>query len=137
MIPPALAPEPYCYLTTRGRRSGKPHTIEIWFGLGGDTLYMLSGGRERSDWVKNILKTSDVKVRIGRTTFAGRGRAVEPDSDEDTLARKLLVEKYAPGYSGSLDNWGKTALPVAIDVSAIVSTDPADALWPRGRRLGG
>ena len=129
--------EAYCYLTTTGRRTDKPHTIEIWFGLNGDTLYMLAGGRERADWVKNILKTPDVKVRIVNTTFSGRARAVEPDAEEDTLARKLLVEKYAPGYSGSLDNWGKTALPVAIDVTAIVSTDPADALWPKGRRLGG
>ena len=137
MFHPSLASEPYCYLTTTGRRTGSPHTIEIWFGLRGDTLYILAGARERSDWVRNILKTPEVKVRIGGTTFAGRGRAVEPDSDEDTLARKLLVEKYAPGYSGSLDNWGKTALPVAVDVTAIVSTDPADALWPRGRRLGG
>jgi hypothetical protein len=98
---------------------------------------MLSGGRERSDWVRNILRTPAVKVRIGSTTFSGRGRAVEPDAEEDALARGLLVEKYAPGYSGSLDNWGKTALPIAIDVGASVSTDPADALWPKGHRLGG
>ena len=30
---PALAGETYCYLTTTGRVTGKPHTIEIWFAL--------------------------------------------------------------------------------------------------------
>jgi hypothetical protein len=50
-----FAGEPYCYLTTTGRVSGRPHQIEIWFAIDGGTLYMLSGGGERSDWVKNLL----------------------------------------------------------------------------------
>jgi hypothetical protein len=34
----------FCYVTTKGRRSGSPHTIEIWFALREDTVYVLSGG---------------------------------------------------------------------------------------------
>jgi hypothetical protein len=55
----ALAREDFCYLTTTGRVTGRPHTIEIWFALDGATLYMLSGGREHSDWVKNLKRTPD------------------------------------------------------------------------------
>ena len=44
-LPSRAADEDYCYLTTTGRVSGEPREIEIWFGLAGDTLYMLSGGR--------------------------------------------------------------------------------------------
>ena len=40
----ALAALDYCYLTTKGRRSGSPHTIEIWFALHGDVVYLLAGG---------------------------------------------------------------------------------------------
>src|SRR3954454_20619197 len=50
----SLAEENYCYLTTTGRVSGKAREIEVWFGLDANTLYMLSGGRDRSDWVKNL-----------------------------------------------------------------------------------
>jgi deazaflavin-dependent oxidoreductase (nitroreductase family) len=113
--PSDLASESYCYLTTTGRRSSNPHTIEIWFALEGGKLYMLSGGRERSDWVRNIRARAGVSVRIGERHFEGRARLVAPESDEDALARRLLVEKYAPGYGRSLTNWGRTALPVAID----------------------
>jgi deazaflavin-dependent oxidoreductase (nitroreductase family) len=113
---PALAAADYCYVTTTGRVTGNPHIIEIWFALEGETLYILAGGRERSDWVRNARKTPDVSVRIGETTFAARARTVEPDTDEDALARRLLVEKYGPRYSGDLSNWGRTALPVAIDL---------------------
>lgn len=112
----ALAAEDYCYLTTTGRVTGKAHEIEIWFGLEGATLYILSGGRDRSDWVRNAKREPNVRVRIGERTFNARARVVE-DEREDALARRLLVEKYAPRYSGGLTDWGKNGLPVAIDLA--------------------
>jgi deazaflavin-dependent oxidoreductase (nitroreductase family) len=110
-----LAAEQFCYLTTTGRVSGQPREIEIWFGLDGDTLYMLSGGRERSNWVRNLMREPRVSVRIGGTTFEGRARLVT-DPDEDPRARQLLLEKYAAG-GRELSSWGRTALPVAVDLS--------------------
>ena len=111
----SLASESYCYLTTTGRVSGKPREIEIWFGLDGDTLFMLSGGRERSDWVKNLTRDPEVRVRIRDQSLQGTARIVT-DQDEDARARRLLLEKYTPGYSGDLSDWGETALPVAVDL---------------------
>jgi deazaflavin-dependent oxidoreductase (nitroreductase family) len=109
-----LAREDFCYLTTTGRVTGKPHTIEIWFALNGRTLYMLSGGRDNSDWVKNIRRRPQVTVRIGQVSVGGFGRVVE-DSDEDILARRLLVGKYRSDHR-NLTKWGHTALPVAVNV---------------------
>jgi len=74
--------EDFCYLTTSGRNSGRPHTIEIWFALNGKTLYMLSGGRHRADWVKNALRFPEVQVRIRNTTFAGRARVVNDPAED-------------------------------------------------------
>ena len=110
-----LAGENYCYLTTTGRVSGEPREIEIWFELDGSTLYMLSGGRDRSDWVKNLMRDPRVSVRIAGRTFEGRARVVS-DSDEDARARALLFEKYSPGYSGDLDDWRERSLPIAVDL---------------------
>jgi deazaflavin-dependent oxidoreductase (nitroreductase family) len=110
---PALADEQYCYLTTIGRRTGRPHEIEIWFALAGDRLYMLAGGRDRADWVRNLRRNPEVSVRLGATTYLGRASIVT-DAQQDALARRLLVEKYQGGYSGSLTSWGRTALPVAV-----------------------
>lgn len=93
----------------------KPHTIEIWFAAQGDTLYLLSGGRDRSDWVKNLIADPAVEVRVGDETFTATARVVK-DPDEDALARRLLLEKYSPRNSG-LKGWGRSSLPVAIDVS--------------------
>jgi deazaflavin-dependent oxidoreductase (nitroreductase family) len=115
VVDPSLASESYCYLTTTGRVSGKPREIEIWFGLDGDTLYMLSGGRERSNWVKNLTRDPEVRVRIRDQSLQGTARIVT-DQEEDARARRLLLEKYTAGYSGDLSDWGETALPVAVDL---------------------
>jgi deazaflavin-dependent oxidoreductase (nitroreductase family) len=107
--------EQYCYLTTTGRVTGRPHRIEIWFAIDGRTLYLLSGGRERSDWVKNLRREPRVTIEIGSGVFAGRARTVEDDS-EDQRARRLMHDKYAGGYSGDLTGWRRSALPIAIDL---------------------
>jgi hypothetical protein len=162
----ALADESFCYVTTTGRRTGNPHSIEIWFGLarrpvavavpdhtkrtspeaanrpraGGKTgkaaaprgsepasseagslpaakrtIYVLSGGREQSDWVRNIAREPEVTVRIGQQTFGGRAHIVS-DAAEDRMARDLVFGKYAPRYTGDLTNWRDRALPIAIDL---------------------
>ena len=111
----ALAGENYCYLTTTGRVTGRPHEIEIWFAIEELTLYMLSGGSDRSDWVKNLQRTPEVTVRIADECFKGHARVVE-DAKEDELARRLLVKKYER-RPGSLSNWRRTALPVAVDLA--------------------
>ena len=87
----------------------------MWFALDGLTLYMLSGGRDRSDWVKNLSRIPEVTVRIGSEHFEGHARVVE-DAEEDELARRLLVEKYE-SRPGSLSNWRRTALPVAVELA--------------------
>ena len=100
--------------------TGKPREIEIWFALAGFTLYMLSGGRDRSDWVKNIRKNSMVFVRVGQQRRAGVARLLEA-GDEDQLARKMVVEKYRQRGEDDLDEWGKTALVVAVELQGPAS----------------
>jgi deazaflavin-dependent oxidoreductase (nitroreductase family) len=119
MTDDSLADESYCYLTTVGRVSGEPREIEIWFGLEGSTLYMLAEGRERSNWVKNLIKTPAVRVRIGDRSMEGDARVAE--GEEDNRARRVLFDKYSPGYSGDLVEWRDTALVVAVDLRLAVA----------------
>jgi deazaflavin-dependent oxidoreductase (nitroreductase family) len=111
----SLAGEDFCYLTTTGRISGRPHTIEIWFALNGNTLYMLSGGRDRADWVKNARHLPEVTVRIKERFFAGKARLVS-NAEEDALARRIVFEKYEKSSEDDLTDWSRTSLPVAVDL---------------------
>lgn len=106
----------FCYLTTTGRVSGRPHEIEIWFGRDGDTLYLLAGGRDRSDWVRNLMADPDVTVRLD-SVHRGRARVLEEGTDEDALARRLLLEKYEK--HNELQQWGRASLAVAVDIDPV------------------
>ena len=110
---PEIALHQYCYLTTHGRRTGNPHTIEIWFSLEGKTLYLLAGNGERSDWVRNLRSQPQVEVRIDGVTYNAAGRVVTA-IEEDQKVRQMLVLKYQSSYSDDLTSWGQTALPVAL-----------------------
>jgi deazaflavin-dependent oxidoreductase (nitroreductase family) len=111
---PDLASLPFGYLTTTGRVSGRSHRIEIWFALHDGTVYLLSGGRDASDWVRNILVTPDVVFELGDVRRPTSARILEAGTDEDALARRLLLEKYGGGGE-NLDRWARTSLPVAVD----------------------
>ena len=69
---PRLSGEEFCYLTTTGRLSGRPHEIEIWFAIREGSLYLLSGGGEGSDWVKNLIKHPSVTCGLRITFFQGQ-----------------------------------------------------------------
>ena len=88
----------YGYLTTTGRRTGRPHRIEIWFVRAEATAYILNdaGG---SNWVKNVRVNPRATLEIGNTTFAAAARRPR-DAAEDRLARRLLYEKYAATEKG-------------------------------------
>jgi deazaflavin-dependent oxidoreductase (nitroreductase family) len=113
----SLAGEQFCYLTTTGRKTGRSHTIEIWFATQPDgvTLYMLAGGRERADWVKNIGANPAVQVRIKSQELHGLGRVVT-DLTEEQLARSLVVKKYYGRDRVHTTGWEAESLPVAIDL---------------------
>jgi deazaflavin-dependent oxidoreductase (nitroreductase family) len=110
------ASEPYAYLTTIGRRTGRPHRIEIWFAVEDGRIYLLAGGRERADWVRNLQANPRVTVELGGETRAGVAQVLEASTAEDRRARELLVGKYRQG--NNLDEWGRTALPVVIEFAA-------------------
>jgi deazaflavin-dependent oxidoreductase (nitroreductase family) len=106
----------YCYFTTTGRNSGKKRTVEIWFGLEGDTVYFLSGGGDESQWVKNFLVDDRVTVRLGRKTYPGKARLLK-DKSEDAKARRLLAAKYQGWLPGKrLSGWANNSLAVAVDL---------------------
>ena len=111
------AGEPYAYLTTIGRRTGRPHRIEIWFAAHDGRVYLLAGGREQSDGVRNLQANAHVTVELGGETHVGVARVLQPGTVEDQRARELLVGKYREG--DNLDEWGRTALPVAIEFPAV------------------
>jgi deazaflavin-dependent oxidoreductase (nitroreductase family) len=112
-----LADRDFAYLTTTGRKTGRDHTIEIWFALHDGRVYLLSGGGAHADWVRNIEVGADVRLRIGTRSARAKARVIRSGTPEDDLARRLLDGKYQGWREGKrLSRWARTALPVAIDL---------------------
>ena len=112
-----LAGADFCYLTTAGRRTGRLHTVEMWFAIEHHTLYCLAGGGSGADWVRNIRHDGAVRVRINSQMAPARGRVIRAGTSEDARARRLLDEKYMGGAPDKpLSGWARTALSVAIDL---------------------
>ena len=63
-----VADEKYIYLTTTGRRTGNPHTVELWFALAGGRIYLSHEGKY-TDWMKNIVKENQVTFKIRDISF--------------------------------------------------------------------
>jgi deazaflavin-dependent oxidoreductase (nitroreductase family) len=111
-------------LTTIGRRTGRPHRIEIWFAVEDGRLYLLSGGRERADWVRNLQANPRVTVELGGETHTGAAQVLQTGTAEDQRARELLVHKFRKG--DELDTWGRTAFPVVVEFAPDDEADHAD-----------
>jgi deazaflavin-dependent oxidoreductase (nitroreductase family) len=97
----------YLYLTTTGRRTGRPREIEIWFTQRGGRYYLVAEHRERAQWVKNLRAEPCVAVRVGRRSFAAHARVIDAKAEPELAraARKLSEKKYG---------WG-TGLVVELD----------------------
>ncbi len=98
------AGERFLYLTTTGRVSGLPRTIEIWFVEHAGRYYVVAENRERAQWVQNIARDPAVYFRVGTRSEPGpdvpaRARVVR----EEDLTREvsaLMNAKY--GWSDGL-----------------------------------
>lgn len=96
----------YLYLTTKGRVTGLPREIEIWYVERAGNFYVLAEHFHRAQWVKNLVKEPRVQVRVGARRVAATARVLDPASDRDEWqdVQRLAREKYG---------WGE-GLPVCI-----------------------
>jgi deazaflavin-dependent oxidoreductase (nitroreductase family) len=80
-------------LTVVGRKSGKPHTVKIWFAAENGRVFVTSARGTGAQWVKNLRKTPAATVKIGETTF--QGIAVWREDDKvRTEVIPLFLRKY-------------------------------------------
>lgn len=82
-----------CDITTIGRRSGSPHQIEIWFGVIGEVMYIISGNGPSADWYRNALGNPEVTICLGGRSSRGIARPVVDVGERRTVG-DLMGAKY-------------------------------------------
>ncbi|HEU4605072.1 MAG TPA: nitroreductase/quinone reductase family protein [Nitrososphaera sp.] len=89
-----LSEDQFLYLETTGWKTRMRHRIEIWFVEREGKYYIMSEGRERAHWVRNIMHDSKISFNVGGEAFAGTGRVVEIKDPAAAEVKKLMKGKY-------------------------------------------
>lgn len=99
-----VANEKYIYLTTKGRRTGNPHIVELWFAIANGRIYLSHEGNY-TDWMKNILENNFVELRIGNVKFHGRAHIVDDEETFDIGKHALYIKYYGKTSRPIIDDW--------------------------------
>jgi len=83
-------------LSVIGRKSGRTISVTVWFVLEGEKLYLLPVQGSDTQWYKNVLKNS--LIRIDARGVEAKLRAV-PVTDAKTV--KSVVEKFRMKYGAN------------------------------------
>jgi deazaflavin-dependent oxidoreductase (nitroreductase family) len=91
-------------ITTRGRRSGEPQRIEIWFHNVDGRLYV-TGLPGRRDWYANLLADPQLTFHLKETASADLAAHARPIRDE--RERRLVLETILArlGRRPQLEEW--------------------------------
>jgi deazaflavin-dependent oxidoreductase (nitroreductase family) len=88
----------YLYLTTRGRKTGLPREIEIWFTTREGRYYVIAE-YATSDWVENLRANPVAQVRLGSRKLLAQARFLSAEREPDLYheVQALSREKYGWG----------------------------------------
>jgi deazaflavin-dependent oxidoreductase (nitroreductase family) len=101
--PNQIAAEQYLYLTTRGRKSGHPREIEIWFTERDGRFYVIAEYKT-SQWIQNLRADPQVWLRVGKQTFAATARVL--GSGENAASPDLSLIREIQNLSRIRYGWG-------------------------------
>ena len=104
-----------CDLTTTGWRSGRPHVVELWFGVHDGRVVMVSGNGPAAHWFRNAQADPAVGVRLAGHDLHGVARVVT-----DPAERRAIGEVMAAKYDWDGDpSIGLTREAWCFDVPAL------------------
>ncbi len=104
MVVSGVTDEKYIYLTTKGRKTGKPHTVELWFAVAGERIYLSHEGAY-TDYMKNILADNRVELKIGKTQSRGTARIVKGGDAFEKGKHALYLKYYGKADEDTINDW--------------------------------
>jgi len=110
-----VADEKYIYLTTRGRKTGDPHTVELWFAIAGKRIYLSHEGAY-TDWMKNILEDGRVEFKIGKIRFKGNARIAEGGEIFELGKHALYLKYYGKADEDTINDWFSESTMIEISM---------------------
>jgi deazaflavin-dependent oxidoreductase (nitroreductase family) len=98
-------------LTTIGRRSGEPRTIEIWW-FHVDDRFIITGTPGRRDWLANVRANPNVVVSLGDRQYSGAASEV----DDPAFRQRVFTDPKVGWYQTQADLAGLVDAAPMIEV---------------------
>jgi deazaflavin-dependent oxidoreductase (nitroreductase family) len=99
-----LKKEQFAYLTTIGRKSGRSHTVELWFALADGKIYLSHEGAA-TDWMRNISSNSRVSVKVGGVNVEAEAVILDGGIAMKAGQRSLYEKYYGRAPEATIDDW--------------------------------
>ena len=99
-----IANERHVFLTTRGRKTGKPHTVQLMFAVATDKIYLSHEGTY-TDYMKNILKDKRIQFKIGTAQLKGNARIAKTGDIFETGKHALYLKYYGKADEDTINDW--------------------------------
>jgi deazaflavin-dependent oxidoreductase (nitroreductase family) len=102
-------------LTTRGRKSGQPRTVTIWFVPNGPRSVLVQHARGNpAQWYRNLVADPAVSIDFGSGPIAARAQPIlEPERVRDVLAQIRRKYRLAAWLIQLL---GRRSTPLAAEI---------------------
>ena len=105
----------YIYLTTIGRKTGNPHTVELWFAVAMGNIYLSHEGAD-TDWMKNILTDNTVGFTINGHRFKGQAHIFREGAVFEIGKHALYRKYYGEASNDVVDDWFSESTVIEINI---------------------
>lgn len=83
-------------ITVKGRKSGRSISIPVWFVLDGDNLYLLPVQGSDTQWYKNVLENSSLRIKAGDAEAEIKPAPITNAAEVSSVVAKFRA-KYGTG----------------------------------------
>jgi hypothetical protein len=83
-------------LSVKGRKSGRDIPRPVWFVHEGNTLYLLPVQGSDTNWYKNLLVDSNLRISVNGTENTYSGKPITDSNRVEDIVRKFK-SKYGEG----------------------------------------
>jgi len=97
-------------ITVTGRRSGRDHSMPVWFVREGKSLFLMPVRGSKNQWYKNVLKSKRIKISSGKASLEVSAKPISDPKRVASVADKFRkkhgvadVKKYYTGFDAAIE----------------------------------
>jgi len=122
-------------IRTRGRRTGRSHTVVVWFAYRDGIAYVLAHAGEHgrgTDWYQNLMAAGEAEIEAGGVRFQACPVVCAEAGQAVVKIVRMLENKYG---NGAVQSWYTPGarIPVCLELTGLQHQPGRTPPCPRQR----